>query len=688
MANKRTGVYKPSGKPKTTEEVSFVTGTSKKDIDASVDAFIKSLYFSKSDDTAKKFLADLKKINASEKERLKILQTVIKESEKFGSSLKLTEQQSKRVAVQFRQINGAVTNYQESIDRANKVVAATKQVWSDVEKVLKGVHAETAKIYTTSHQMQLEANLTWGEYTKLYDSAYDQARRMNSEAGKAVHTARELVETQNKLLLEGWRGLDTSTVANLSGQVMLMQKTLGAFPTELSNAFQLSYRTLGEANNQFVSEVGNRLNAFQDTFGTNLAMFTNLISSMQNSNSFIARDNLNAQIMASESLIKTAALAGQIGIMSQNFLSELALISQYGTMEQMSTLYQGGALLQGFSTEGFQQQMLAQDYYGATTDLIRSIYTTLNNIDDHYLRAEYMQQIGGSFGLSQQDLLAIMNSGGQIAELDENIMDKLTDVETSMVDELRGLKVDLLDRIENFFGNTKVAQAYGRLMSEFGLFGVTTHLLHIQGLIVASMGKDSLGGALAAGLKGMFTSGGGSGGLGALSATGTLNPGGSSIIPAIGKTTLGVGGAYMGVMSNVNAYNTISNMSSDQSSGSSWITNLLGSTAGGAMAGSVVPGIGTAVGAGIGLATGIITGLAAESQRGMNSRKALDDQSRRERRALQENQINIVNTGDPAMDALISEVRGFRQEVSGQMDETLKFQVVTNMYNKTTTETR
>lgn len=627
-----------------------------------------------------KLLKKIKELNIEEKKREEIINIIAIRAERLKEYTRKQRIEVETMEGTFKSITRFAKQHNIELKKTTTEIKKQNVLYEEMGRILEDILKQNQEIYKTSHQMQLEGNLTWGEFTKAYDKAYESARRMNIEAGKSVHNAREIVATHNQLLLDGWRGLDVNTVSTLSTQVMLFQKTLGDFPKELGVAFQQSYRVLGEANNQFVTELGNRLNAFQDTFGTSLGMFTNLITTMMNSNSLISKENMQSQIRANESLIKASALMGQVGILATNFVTDLALTSQYGTMEQMAGIYQGGALLRGFSTADFQAQMMGQDYYGATKNLISSIYNTLSGIEDHYLRAEYMQQIGGAFGINQQDLLAIMRSGGDISEIEEKITETLNNQGNSMQEELRGLRVDLKDRLENFFNNSVISQSLGKLMNEFGLYGITPDLKRIQALIIANMSKDSMGGKL---LGGIFKGGSGAGrgtGVGATQGTALLGPdiGGKGI--SAGGALMALGGTYMGVTSNINTYNQVTQAKKDEDTSGMHLGNILASTAGGAMAGGAIGGpVGALVGGAIGLGAGVIMGSIAEHERDKKITEQLDEQARRERRARQE---QVVKTGDHAMDKLIEVVQGFRGDVTGNMEESLKFQVTSNMLNK------
>ena len=116
--------------------------------------------------------------------------------------------------------------------------------------ILKLFGKEAQDIYKISHEMQLTSNMTWKEFSKNYSEAYDMARKMNTETGKQLHSAKEIIEMQNTLLKDGWKGLDPSTLTNIAGATRLMVTTLGTFPAELSTAFQNGFRQFRYSNGQ------------------------------------------------------------------------------------------------------------------------------------------------------------------------------------------------------------------------------------------------------------------------------------------------------------------------------------------------------------------------------------------------------------------------------------------------------
>jgi hypothetical protein len=221
----------------------------------------------------------------------------------------------------------------------------------DGNKLLQKAIANNAELFKISHNMQLESNVTWKNYTKLYNEAYKSVGEANREIGQSVHNVKDLVSVQNQLLGAGWKNIDTKTLTSVSTSVMGLQRTLGKLDARLITAFENSYRIFGDSTDMFVTAIGNRLNAFSNTFGIQIGMLRDAVVNMADANNFIHRSNMQANLRANESLIKAAALSGAIGLTSTTFLSSLAKTTQFGTMEEMSQIYQGGALLQGFDTE-------------------------------------------------------------------------------------------------------------------------------------------------------------------------------------------------------------------------------------------------------------------------------------------------------------------------------------------------
>ena len=51
--------------------------------------------------------------------------------------------------------------------------------------------------------MQLEANLTWKQYTQVYNAAFDATRQMNKEMGQSLANAKDMINTQ-KCFIRCW----------------------------------------------------------------------------------------------------------------------------------------------------------------------------------------------------------------------------------------------------------------------------------------------------------------------------------------------------------------------------------------------------------------------------------------------------------------------------------------------------
>lgn len=566
-------------------------------------------------------------------------------------------------------------------------------------KILKETIKNNAEIFRISHEMQLESNVTWTNYRKLYSGAYEATRKANREVEQSIHNVKDLVQTQNRLLGTGWRNIDTGTLTNVSSSVMTLQKTLGKLDTNLVNGLQQSYRLFGDQTNTFVNNLGNRLNSFSNTFGVTVDMLQTAVSDMIESNNFIHRSNLQAQTAANESLIKAATLAGSIGLMSSTFITKLAETAQFGTMEEMATIYQGGALLQGFDTQRFQQQMIDTDYEGATKQLLESIHGTLNNIDDHYLRAEYMSQIGSSFGLSRDELKVIATSGDKLGEYSAEMQEKLFGVNTSMKDELTDLRVNLVDRVTSAVQNWWGSEKLGSVMQEMGLYGLEGYMGSILRWvrIIGSkslMGDSGVGGML--GKMPALTKQVGQVPTGML-ASGTipgstmtgLNTAGTpyaptTVLTGAGKVVTGLGGLSIAGIGNYagSQIQQNTNMSTPAANIVGGGVNLATGIGGGAMAGSIFGPVGAAIGAGIGaIVGGINTWKSADKRK--DALQEIEDEERRARAANAAS--TFVDYGDPVVNAINAQTKALVQIISGNHEENKTFVLLGDTYRKTTT---
>jgi hypothetical protein len=669
--------------PKSLEELSKVTKTSESDL---LKALLGGSDIAGADlEKFKDLLKIVKSLNVSEKERLNIIRSIEKVSGgivKFGKEarVELTNtiaQQENLVELQEKQ-KANVKKYAEILKK-------------EASKALDTVIKQNKEIFEISHDIQLEANMTWKQYTQIYNAAYEASRKVNREVGQNITNAKEIIATQNKLLQAGFKGLDTQTLTSVSQSVFMMQKTLGQFPAELAVAFQQSFRQFGDQTNQFVTAIGNRLNAFSNTFGVSIGMLTGAVAQMTANNSFLFRNNMRAQTMANENLMRAAALSGAIGLTSTDFLTSLAGTAQFGTMSEMSQIFQGGALLQGFDTSQFQKMMQTGEYGGGTEMLFSSIASTLGSIQDQYLRAEYMQRIGGAFGLSREDLLMITQNSDKIPEISKNFQQNLLNVNTSMVDELSGLKVAFIDKIENFINSSKPAQEIGKVLQDLGLVGMEGYLKQMTSTLYVIAAKQLLGGGNITGmLSKMGISGTGKAGTllgsnfnfgmleGPTAAKAGLGTMGKLGVAGAGLG-IGVGGNILGrsIQSNTNLSDTAANLGGGA-------VNVLSAAAGGAMIGSIIPGIGTLVGAGIGAGVGAIAGgintyLGAKERE--SAMQDLDDQQRAQRAAGRQ---SIRTTGDPVVDAINAMNSNLTNVLNGNFSENRNYQFVVDMYGKTT----
>ena len=79
--------------------------------------------------------------------------------------------------------------------------------------------------------------------------------------------------------------------------------------------------------------------------------------------------------------------------------------------------------------------------------LLKAFIILLSSIgDNRLLRNQFIQGIQQGFGLSTEDIAAIMTHGANLDTYDKEIQDKLLKVNNSMVDELTDLKQTLLSK--------------------------------------------------------------------------------------------------------------------------------------------------------------------------------------------------------------------------------------------------
>lgn len=569
------------------------------------------------------YFSELEKVFKTEKERYEV----------YKKLEALTKTNIKNNDVLLKQIQKKKKVEEDTLKNQNLLNNAYK----DAGKALDSLIKKNKEIYQISHDMQLQGNITWKQYTELYNQAYETARKLNTEMGKQLVTAGEMVKAQETMIQSGWRNIDTNTLTTLSAQATLLTRVLGSFPIELQTAFQMSYRQFGSQTERFMKGITNQLNTFSNTFGMTVQTLTQTVSTMMASNTFLARNNMTTQLNANQSLMQAAALATQMGLASPAFITRLAGISQFGTASQMSELYQAGAYLQDFSTADFQSMMIDQDYEGATSSLISSIYNTLGNMEAGYLRNEYMARIGEGFGLSQDDLLQIMTNGNNLAAYTADIQDKLLKVNTSVEDELKDLRMTLVQQIENFWTNTNTSQFIGSFLQETGLYDISG-LLKTSNFLLALNLKGAGGQTFSQGLLGMFKGGAG----------GAAGAGGTSGLSLGAGKLLGAGaGAALGIATNVAGHNMIADPNKSAAGG--WLHNTLGGAAGGAITGLALSGgnpLGALIGGALGAGAGLINSFAAEKER----KSALEDIE--DRRILAARDRHIISTGNPVVDAI------------------------------------
>lgn len=672
--------------PKTLKELSRVIGIAGKTTEDIVE------YFNEiSPGQAKEMIKKINEMYKTEEARLKIYEKLEDISARFLSTENETRQ---LVSYQLNDIKLIREEKEKELDQQTKIKEQA-QKYGDVlqnvaDKPLSKILEQNKQIFQTAKDMQLASNLTWKQYSQAYNEAFESARQINREVGQSITNARELIETQNFLMQGGFRGIDIGDLTNLSSSVFALTRTLGGLPNELLITFQQSYRQFGSQTDQFVTNLGNRLNAFSNTFGVSINMLSQTVSQMTQENAFLFRNNMAAQTRANENLMRAAALSGAMGLNSAAFVSQLAGTSQFGSMSEVAQLYQGGALLEGFDTTEFTNLMRAGESGTATEMLFGSIGQTLGGMDDQFLRAEYMQRIGGSFGLSRDDLLMITANSDNLASISAELEEKVADVDTSMVDELSELKMSVTDRLDNWWETTGTSQQLGKTLQDLGLVGVGGTLKFISTQIFALMGQQgglSLGG-MASGATGLFTGGGGGGAT--PSKLSEVNW--RSNIPLLERSPLsvgqrvglGAGGIGVGIGGNVLGRNfqTNTNRESDAFANiGGGVINVGSGALGGAMLGTaILPGLGTAIGAGVGAAGGLINTLNAASERS-SAMQDIEDQERAA--ARQRMQQAPAQTGDPIVDAINNMNSNLTSVLNDNFQESIQMSFVLDTANRT-----
>ncbi|MCK9517370.1 MAG: hypothetical protein M0Q87_15205, partial [Ottowia sp.] len=570
----------------------------------------------------------LEKIAKSGADANKIVGSILNNTVKLHDQYKtITNKDLPEYVKAIKALGDFIDNNTKKIEKQKKVQESINKALGVSQKYLENMVKSNKEIYETSHKMQLEGNVTWKEFTKMYDNAYKSARDMNREIGKQLFTARELVGVQEKLITQGWKGLDATTLGNVTASMALLTRTMGNVDDRLIKAFEGSYKQFGDSTGYFIERLGDRLNNFSDSFGMTVGMLQGAVAEMMSSNTFLARNNMQAQLRANESLMQATALISQVGIETTGFMNVLSRTAQYGTAEQMGGIFQTGALLQDFSSGDFQSKLRGQDYAGATQDLIGSIYQTLNSMEEGYLRNQYMQMIGQGFGLSQDDLLEIMTHGGQLDEYAIEIQEKLAESQGSMEQELKDLHMDLKQRFDNWWENSGISQGIGKVLNETGLYGLTPAMFVMQGKLNTIISNQF------AGLTGKGTPSAGGGILNTIAGSFKDSKGN----PLTGMQGLGrmAGGLGIAGVTNVggHALQTNTSISDAGAHTGAALLNILGGVGGGVLAGSAfgAPGM---------IAGGIIGGVAGITNTivGANERKKLKEAQEDERRVARRQQ--------------------------------------------------
>lgn len=697
MANKKVNTAANIGPlPKTLSDISKVLDTEQPGTARGLSKYFKDVLGKDANVTNAEIRAklnELKKVYKLEEDRLEVYKTLlgiikVYNKEEVFLAKELEKRIKKEKAILDK--NKEIAEQQKKSKELSKQQADT--IRKDVGAALDTIIKKNKEIYEISHELQLQGNMTWKQYTQLFDQAYQTTRDMNKELGKQLFTTSEIVKAQNAMVSAGWRNIDTAQLTSLSAQAALLTRTLGQFPIELQHAFQMSFRQFGSQTDMFVNAMGNRLNTFSNTFGITVNMLSQTVSSLMASNTFIARNNMNAQIMANQSLMQAVALSTQVGINSPSFLTGLSNTAQFGTASQMASMYQAGAYLKDFSTSKFQDMLMNQDYYGATQNLIGSIGSTLGGMEPGYLRNEYMQRIGQGFGLSQDDILQIMTNGNNLSAYTADIQSKLLDVNTSMEDEIKELRMTVVQQLENWWTSSPASQAIGGILQETGLYGMGGLLKSTNAILLAQLalqtmtgGKTAIANTLSlvtkatgrgaldvAGLSASSLGGGIGSGLGAASKMGSVA--GSGLKMGLGG--LAVGGLSNYIGSDIIAKNDSAGLSADIAGGG---INILGGIAGGAMVGSMFGG--PLIGGLVGGTLGLINTLSSIDKRNAK----LEEIDSRERAARRQSQV--VKTGDPVVDAINNMNQNLSNIISGEFNQSRTTEILLsksaeNKFNK------
>lgn len=674
--------------PKTLKELSRVIGIAGKTTEDIVE------YFNEiSPSQAKEMIKRINEMYKTEEARLKVYEKLEDISARFLDK----ENETRRlISYQLQDQKLLREEKEKELGQQTKIKEQAQKYGDVLENVanrtLGKILEQNKEIFKTAKDMQLASNLTWKQYSQAYNEAFEASRRINQEVGQSISNARELIETQNFLMQGGFRGIDISDLTSLSSSVFSLTRTLGGLPNELLITFQQSYRQFGSQTDQFVTNLGNRLNAFSNTFGVSINMLSQTVSEMTQENAFLFRNNMQAQTRANENLMRAAALSGAMGLNSSAFISQIAGTAQFGTMGEVAQLYQGGALLEGFDTSEFQGLMQQGEYGTGTEMLLGSIGETLGGMDDQYLRAEYMNRIGSSFGLSRDDLLMITANAGNLGEISAELSDKVANIDTSMTDELSDLKMSVVDRMENWWQTTGTSQQLGKTLQDLGLVGVGGSLKFIQGQLAIITGQSLTGGKMASSIAGRFMKPANSNAMSAPNFLGQQFGGifSSSQAPKAGMSALGKAGAVggglaVGAAGNVagRALQTNTNKSDAFANIGGGALNIGSGIAGGALIGQTlipIPVVGAGIGAAVGGTVGLINTIAGAQERSSKMQEIEDQERAAARQRMQE---SPSQTGDPVVDAINSMNSNLTNVLNDNFQESIKMSFVLDTANKT-----
>jgi hypothetical protein len=633
-----------------------------------------------------KQLKIIQALSEKEVDRRSINQEIAKSIEEQNKKLKegaagKDSQAHLQALKRIETVNKEITKQlQKQADSASRIDRLYKTLGKSLDYIVK----QNQEIYKTSHEMQLQGNITWREFRELYNGAYESARRLNREIGTQLYTARELVSTQEKMISTGWKGLAPENLVNVTQSMALLQRTLGDLDARLVNALQISYNQFGARTDTFVTQLGNNLNAFSDSFGLTVASLQGAVAEMLEVNTFIARNNLTAQITANTSFMQAAALSSGLNMQNINFIGQLTRVSEFGTMSDLADLYTSGALLEGFNASDFITGLQSGDYLDQTRSLIKSIRDTLGGMEDNkLLRNEYMKRLQSGFGLSQGDLIAIMNAGDNLETLEAEINEKLLTASNSMVEELAGLKVTLIDQIENFWANWHVSQGFGKVMNELGLYGLMDPITKIKNILLLdkgiSLGKTIMGvGGTAAGASQAAAY--------ATAQAQGLAPTLTPVVPMGAGTRLGlgIGGLVLGGVSShigTGLQTDITRSQAEANLGAG--INILGQAASGALMGAAFTG-GNLGGIGVGFIAGLAKGIYDASQADRQRQTALEELDAQERRDIRA--AKVIETGEPIIDTLNHGFASVVNAITGEGEKTRTLTTVVDLIDKGSTK--